>query len=71
MMLMPKLLRSEKASTSCTTSSHVAKRTRSALAQSSGSTMCPSLFVGDDDESDDDDDACVVILLVTPLRSAA
>ncbi|GJY91708.1 hypothetical protein Tco_0507490 [Tanacetum coccineum] len=61
-----------KASTSCATSSHVAKRTRSALAQSSGSTMFPSLFVGDDDESDDDDDddACVEILLVTPLRSA-
>ncbi|GJU31438.1 hypothetical protein Tco_1175027 [Tanacetum coccineum] len=60
----------QKAYTSCATSSHVAKRTRSALAQSSGSTMCPSLFVGDDDESDDDD-ACVEILLVTPLRSAA
>ncbi|GJW70825.1 hypothetical protein Tco_0127742 [Tanacetum coccineum] len=43
-------------------------RPRSALAQSSGSTTCPSLFVGDDDESDDDDDACVEIPLVTPLR---
>ncbi|GJY60934.1 ribonuclease H-like domain-containing protein [Tanacetum coccineum] len=60
-----------KASTSGATSSHVAKRTRSALAQSSGSTTRPSLFVGDDDESDDDDDACVEIPLVTPLRSAA
>ncbi|GJU06481.1 hypothetical protein Tco_1122911 [Tanacetum coccineum] len=41
-----------KASTSGATSSHVAKRTRSALAKSYGSTTCPSLFVGDDDESD-------------------
>ncbi|GJS47331.1 hypothetical protein Tco_0597452 [Tanacetum coccineum] len=62
-----------KASTSSAASSHVAKRTRSALAQSSGSTTHPSLFVGDDNESDDDDDddACVEIPLVTPLHSAA
>nr|GEY46792.1 hypothetical protein [Tanacetum cinerariifolium] len=61
------------ASISGATSIHVAKRTRFASAQSSGSTTRPSLFVGDsDDESDgDDDDACVEILLVTPLRSAA
>ncbi|GJY99852.1 hypothetical protein Tco_0517282 [Tanacetum coccineum] len=60
-----------KDSTSGATSSHVAKRTRYALAQSSDSTTRPSLFVGDDDESDDDDDdACVEILLVTPLPSA-
>nr|GEV28134.1 hypothetical protein [Tanacetum cinerariifolium] len=60
-----------KASTSGATSSHVAKRTRSALAQSFGSTTCPGLFMGDDDDgSDDDDDACVEILLVTPLYSA-
>nr|GEU41109.1 hypothetical protein [Tanacetum cinerariifolium] len=39
-----------KAFTSGATSSHVAKRTRSALAQSSGSTTRPSLFV---DNSDD------------------
>ncbi|GJX05401.1 hypothetical protein Tco_0191317 [Tanacetum coccineum] len=52
------------ASTSGAASSHVVKRTRSALAQSSGSTTRPSLFVGDDD-------ACVEIPLVTPLRSAA
>nr|GEV13528.1 hypothetical protein [Tanacetum cinerariifolium] len=52
-----------KASTSGTTSSHVAKRTRSALAQSFGSTTRPSLFV------DDDDDACVEITLVTYLCS--
>ncbi|GJR99946.1 hypothetical protein Tco_0316455 [Tanacetum coccineum] len=58
-----------KASTSGAASSHVSKRTRSALAQSSGSTTRPSLFVGDDDKSDDDD-ACVEIPLVTPLRSA-
>nr|GEY27726.1 hypothetical protein [Tanacetum cinerariifolium] len=61
----------QKASTSGATSSHVAKHTRSALAQLSGSTTHPSLFVGNsDDESDDDDDACVEILLVTPIRSA-
>ncbi|GJU60374.1 hypothetical protein Tco_1238140 [Tanacetum coccineum] len=61
----------QKASTSGAALSHVAKLTRSALAQSSGSTNRPSLFVGDsDDESDGDDDACVEIPLVTPLRSA-
>ncbi|GJY10825.1 hypothetical protein Tco_0379010 [Tanacetum coccineum] len=61
-----------KASTSGATSIHVAKRTRSALAQLSGSTTRPSLLVGDsDDESDGDDDACVEILLVTLIRSAA
>ncbi|GKF56957.1 hypothetical protein Tco_0170494, partial [Tanacetum coccineum] len=54
-----------KASAFGAASSHVAKRTRSALAQSSGSTTHPSLFVGDDD------DACVEIPLVTPFRSAA
>ncbi|GJX69466.1 hypothetical protein Tco_0305193 [Tanacetum coccineum] len=59
-----------KASTSGAASSHVAKRTRSTLAQSSGSTTRPSLFAGDDDASDDDD-ACVEIPLVTHLRSAA
>ncbi|GJU08067.1 putative ribonuclease H-like domain-containing protein [Tanacetum coccineum] len=48
---------------------HVAKRTRSALAQSSDSTTRHSLFVGgSDDESDgDDDDACVEILLLVLL----
>ncbi|GJW47808.1 hypothetical protein Tco_0079454 [Tanacetum coccineum] len=59
----------QKASTSGATSSHVAKCTRSALAQSSGSTTRHSLFVGDDDKSDDD--ACVEIPLETPLRFAA
>ncbi|GJT47797.1 hypothetical protein Tco_0973954 [Tanacetum coccineum] len=60
-----------KASTSGAASSHVAKCTRSALAQSSGSITRPSLFVGDsDDESDGDDDSCVEIPLVTPLCSA-
>ncbi|GJS12426.1 hypothetical protein Tco_0406898, partial [Tanacetum coccineum] len=58
-----------KASTSGATSGHVAKHTRPAYAQSSGSTTRPSLFMGDDDESDDDD-ACVEIPLVTPFRSA-
>ncbi|GJZ72114.1 hypothetical protein Tco_0635965 [Tanacetum coccineum] len=57
-----------KASTSRATSRRVAKRTRSALAQSSGSTTHPSLLV---DNSDDDDDACVEIPLVTPIQSAA
>ncbi|GJV06708.1 hypothetical protein Tco_1344364 [Tanacetum coccineum] len=48
-----------------------AKRTRSALAQSFGSTTRPSLFVGNsDDESDGNDDACVEIPMVTPLCSA-
>ncbi|GJW24259.1 hypothetical protein Tco_0038070 [Tanacetum coccineum] len=61
----------QKASTSGVASSHVVKCTRSALAQSFGSTTRPSLFVGDDDESYDDDDACVEIPLVTPHRSTA
>ncbi|GJY87893.1 hypothetical protein Tco_0502521 [Tanacetum coccineum] len=62
----------QKASTFGATLSHVAKRTRSALAQSSGSTTRPSLFMCDsDDESDGDDDACVEISLLNPLRSAA
>nr|GEV15462.1 hypothetical protein [Tanacetum cinerariifolium] len=48
-----------------------AERTRSALAQSSGSTTRPGPFMDDfDNESDDDDDACVEIPLVTPIRSA-
>nr|GEZ37906.1 hypothetical protein [Tanacetum cinerariifolium] len=59
-----------KASTFGADSSHVAKRTRFALAQSFGSTTRPSLFACDDDKSDDDD-ACIEILLVTPLRYAA
>ncbi|GKC64192.1 hypothetical protein Tco_1096790 [Tanacetum coccineum] len=47
-----------KASTSGSTSSHIAKRTRSTLAQSSGSTTRPGPFMDDsDDESDGDDDA--------------
>nr|GEX44803.1 hypothetical protein [Tanacetum cinerariifolium] len=47
------------ASTSGALSSYVAKRTRSAMAQSSGSTTRPNLFVDNsDDESDDDGDAC-------------
>ncbi|GKA52894.1 hypothetical protein Tco_0746209 [Tanacetum coccineum] len=68
----PAVADAQKASTSGATSSHVAKRTRSALAKSSSSTTRPSLFVGDsDDESDGDDDVCVEIPLVTPLRFAA
>ncbi|GKD36197.1 hypothetical protein Tco_1251706 [Tanacetum coccineum] len=57
-----------KDSTSGADSSRVAKRTRYALAQSSGSTTRSNLFVGDfDDESDGDDDACVEIpLALTP-----
>ncbi|GJV56525.1 hypothetical protein Tco_1457530 [Tanacetum coccineum] len=73
MLVLRFLLRpqKQKASTSGATSGHVAKRTRSALAQSSSSTTCHSLFIGgSDDKSDgDDDDACVKIPLVTPLRS--
>ncbi|GJU59852.1 zinc finger, CCHC-type containing protein [Tanacetum coccineum] len=65
-------LQKRKASTSGATLIHVAKRTRFTLAQLSGSTTRPSLFVGDsDDESDGDDDVCVEIPLVTPLCSAA
>ncbi|GKF13745.1 hypothetical protein Tco_0055207, partial [Tanacetum coccineum] len=65
-------LQKRKASTSGAALSHVAKRTRSALAQSSGSTTRPSLFIGNsDDEGDGDDDACVEIPLVTPLHFAA
>ncbi|GJX27134.1 hypothetical protein Tco_0233430 [Tanacetum coccineum] len=44
---------------------------RSALAQSSGSTTRPSLFVDNSDDGSDDDDACVEIPLVTPIHSAA
>nr|GEW83402.1 copia protein [Tanacetum cinerariifolium] len=64
-----------KASTSGATLSHVAKRTRSAITQSPGSTTRPSLFMDNpdyesDDESDDDDgDACIEISLITPLCS--
>ncbi|GKC48150.1 hypothetical protein Tco_1065872 [Tanacetum coccineum] len=48
-----------------------AKCTRSAMAQSSGSTTRPNLFADDSgEESDDDDDACYEISLVTPIRSA-
>nr|GFA64014.1 hypothetical protein [Tanacetum cinerariifolium] len=66
-----KAFQKRKASTFGVTSSYVAKRTRSALAQSSGSTTCPCLFVGNyDDESDGDDDTCVEIMLVTPLYFA-
>ncbi|GJW41656.1 hypothetical protein Tco_0067501 [Tanacetum coccineum] len=61
-----------KASTSGATSSHIAKRTKSALAQSSGSTTRPGPFIDNsDNKSDDDDNACVEILLVTPIRFAA
>nr|GEV87751.1 hypothetical protein [Tanacetum cinerariifolium] len=50
--------------------SHVAKRTRSAVAQSFGSTTQPKLFATDfDEESNDDEDACVEIPLITPIRS--
>ncbi|GJQ89126.1 hypothetical protein Tco_0000265 [Tanacetum coccineum] len=60
------------ASTFGATSSHVSKRTRTAMAQSSGSTTRPSLFVDNSDgESDDDGDACIEIPLITPLCSVA
>ncbi|GKG56414.1 hypothetical protein Tco_0579738, partial [Tanacetum coccineum] len=56
-----------KSSTSGATPSHVAKHNRSSLAQSSGSTTHPSLFVdnsNDESDDDDDDDACIDISLV-------
>ncbi|GJZ82675.1 hypothetical protein Tco_0647848 [Tanacetum coccineum] len=62
-----------KAFTYGATSSDVAKHTRSALAQSSGSTTRPNLFAdnsGKESDYDNDDDACVEILLITPIRSA-
>ncbi|GKF22346.1 hypothetical protein Tco_0074668, partial [Tanacetum coccineum] len=50
------------------TPSHVAKCTRSAMAQSSRSTTRPNLFAADsDEESDDDEDACVEIPIITPI----
>ncbi|GKB36350.1 hypothetical protein Tco_0881292, partial [Tanacetum coccineum] len=62
-----------KASTFGATSSHVVKHTRSALAQSSGSTTRLCLFVdnSDDGSDDDDDGVCVGIPLVTSICSAA
>ncbi|GJW69388.1 hypothetical protein Tco_0123812 [Tanacetum coccineum] len=60
------------ASASGATLSHVSKRTKTAMAQSSGSTTRPSLFVDNSDgESDDDGDACIEIPLITPLHSVA
>ncbi|GKE02071.1 hypothetical protein Tco_1390054 [Tanacetum coccineum] len=58
-----------KASTSGATSSHVSKRTRSSLAQSSSSTTHPNLFAKNSDNKSDDD-ACVEISLVTPIHFA-
>ncbi|GKA48001.1 hypothetical protein Tco_0740959 [Tanacetum coccineum] len=60
-----------KASTSGSVSGHVAKRTRSAVTQSSDSTTRPNLFADDSGAESDDDDACYEILIVTPIRSAA
>ncbi|GKB96250.1 hypothetical protein Tco_0982387, partial [Tanacetum coccineum] len=52
-------------------SSYVAKRTRSTMAQVSGSATRPNLFADDSGaECDDDNDACYEILLVTPIHSA-
>ncbi|GKE26091.1 hypothetical protein Tco_1441475 [Tanacetum coccineum] len=47
-----------KASTSGAALGHVAKLTRSAVAQSSGSTTRPNLFADDSGAESDDDDAC-------------
>ncbi|GKC45016.1 hypothetical protein Tco_1062738 [Tanacetum coccineum] len=48
------------------------KRTRSAMAQSSGSTTRPNLFADDSGaECDDDDDACFEILIITLICYAA
>ncbi|GJV04457.1 hypothetical protein Tco_1338026 [Tanacetum coccineum] len=62
-----------KAFTYGATLSDVAKRTRSALAQSSDSTTRPNLFADNSgkESDDDDDDACVEIPLITPIHSAA
>nr|GEU36724.1 hypothetical protein [Tanacetum cinerariifolium] len=59
-----------KASLSDAPSGHVAKRTWSAMAQSSGSTTWPNIFADNSKESDVDEDACVEIPLITHLRSA-
>nr|GEW35974.1 hypothetical protein [Tanacetum cinerariifolium] len=64
----------QRASTSGSAPSQVAKRTRSATTHSSKSSARPNLFDdndGDDEESDDDDDTCVEIPLITPIHSAA
>ncbi|GJR43829.1 hypothetical protein Tco_1311932 [Tanacetum coccineum] len=53
--------------TSDSASSHVAKRTRSSVAQSSGSTTRPNLFA-DDSGAESDDDACYDIPIVIPTR---
>ncbi|GJY97045.1 hypothetical protein Tco_0513955, partial [Tanacetum coccineum] len=61
-----------KASTFSSASGHVAKRARSAVAQSSGSTTHPNLFVDDsgvESDDDDDEDACYEILIFTPICS--
>ncbi|GJW23441.1 hypothetical protein Tco_0034063 [Tanacetum coccineum] len=51
--------------------SHVAKRTRSAMAHSSGSIIGPNIFADDSGaESDDDDDACFEIPLVNLIYFA-
>ncbi|GJV87374.1 hypothetical protein Tco_1531312 [Tanacetum coccineum] len=61
----------QKASISGVAPSHVAKCTRSAIAQSSRSTTRPNLFAtNSNEESDDDEDACVEIHLITPIWSA-
>ncbi|GKA75633.1 hypothetical protein Tco_0782011 [Tanacetum coccineum] len=63
-----------RASTFVRASSQVAKRTRSAMAHSSGSSARLNLFDDSDssnEESDDDDDAYVEISLITPICSAA
>ncbi|GJZ76436.1 hypothetical protein Tco_0641108 [Tanacetum coccineum] len=63
-----------RASTFGSALSQVAKRTKSATAQSSKSFARTNLFNdndSEDDESDDDDDACVEIPLITPICSAA
>ncbi|GJW00678.1 hypothetical protein Tco_1555929 [Tanacetum coccineum] len=61
----------QKTCTSNAASSHVAKRTRSTMAQVSSSTTRPNLFADDSDaECDDDNDSCYEILLVTPIHSA-
>ncbi|GJR45035.1 hypothetical protein Tco_1313138 [Tanacetum coccineum] len=52
-------------------SSPSAKRTRSIVPQSSGSTTRPNLFADNSGAKSDDDDACYEILVVTPIHSTA
>ncbi|GJZ11820.1 hypothetical protein Tco_0546579 [Tanacetum coccineum] len=66
-LLLPPPFEASKKHTFGATPSIIAKRIRSAMAQSFRETSRPNLFVGDDDN----DDACVEIPLITPIYSTA